>query len=61
MTALAAQNVSNALVAATTGYKGMMGTTRVDSFMYVNEIDDYDPAVKIYRKMLDAVVWFTEA
>lgn len=59
-TALAADNLARALVASLSGFKGMMGTTRVDSFMFVNDIDDYDPTVQIYKRILDAVVWFSE-
>lgn len=54
-TALATQQLANAFRAALSGYKGMLGDTYVGSIRFVNDIDDYDPVVQSYHRLLELV------
>lgn len=39
------------------GYAGAMGATAAANGRIVNELDDYEPETKIWRRLVDAAIW----
>jgi len=56
----AARSLSNAIKSRLGGYRGFMGTVRVQRAFAVNAHADYDQAVDLYRSGRDYMITFEE-
>lgn len=52
--------VAEAVVAALSGYSGPMGSLSVGRADVVFEMDDYQPATKLYRRIVDVLFAYQE-
>lgn len=46
---------------ALAGYRGIVGGLEIEGIQVENELDLYDPDAKVYRVILDFVIWHQEA
>lgn len=60
-TANEAMTVGEAVLAALSGYDGDMGGELIGSVMAANEIDDYEGATKLHRRILDFFISYEDA
>lgn len=56
-TAMAADQIREALIAAFVGYAGMMGDVYTSGITLANDIDDYDPVTFAYKRNVDLMIW----
>lgn len=57
-TAMGADAVVSALKTAYLGYKGLMGDVLVNGVTLANDLDDFDPATLVYRRLVDMMIWY---
>lgn len=55
-----AKSIAEAVVAATSGYSGTWGSVSIGAVEVEDGPDDYDEATRLYRKINDLIVYFTE-
>jgi hypothetical protein len=56
-TALATEALAETIKRVYIGYTGMLGDVYTSGVLLASDLDDYDPVVKSYRRMVDLMFW----
>jgi hypothetical protein len=57
---LSAMQVANALKAALSGFRGMMGDVKIEESFVENRFGNHEPDTGLYREVMDVTIGFKE-